>query len=132
MDIHRTYCRILCSATRNNLGTAFRSSIKDLPLITPPHIQEVEAGRLQIDRIPTAMWPLVSTEGQQGGSRKRPSFAASTMAKLSELALHSASNINHKHQLALFVPASFISLLATNAGVFDPTVWHKPASELGA
>ena len=92
----------------------------------------MEADRLQIDTIPTTMWPLAPTEGQQGGARKRPSSAAPTMHKLSELALHSARNIIHKDQLALFVPTSFISLLATNAGVFHPTVWHKPVSELGA
>lgn len=51
-------------------------------------------------------------------------------AEVERVAFHSRVNIRHKDQLALFVPASFIALLGTDAGIFQNTHYHVASSKL--
>ena len=99
-----------------------------------------DADRGRVDTDPTAMWIPGQDSGQ--GRRKRRAVTGEDqndqntlpgvqtgMHRVEELAQLSGINIQHKDQLAVFVPASFIGLLAADRGLFANPGFHQSASK---
>lgn len=85
--------------------------------------------RNRVDKDPNNLFQ----SGHQGVQGKRKAMEGSRegavlIEKVQKLALHAVSNIVHKDQLAVFVPASYLLNLATNHAGMPATPLHNRPS----
>jgi hypothetical protein len=77
----------------------------------------------RVDTDKDNMWSGSTIRTPHSAKKRRGAAAIeSTMEELSRLALHATTNIQHKDQLSLFVPAQFIAHLAVLVHAMEPSV----------